>query len=87
MFKLLKIAAAVRDDLRSFFVPSWLNKLKQKMTSMTSERNALCEDQDVCSTEVTFDVMEWAFTADMTNEETGSYIYAYLQSCIKNSQQ
>ncbi len=87
MFKLLKIVAAVRDDLRSFFVPSWFNKLKQKITFIISERNALCEDQDVCSTEVTFDVMEWAFTADMTNEKTGSYIYTYLQSCIKNFQQ
>ncbi len=33
------------------------------------------QDEDVRSTEVTFDVMEWAFTADVTNERTGSYIY------------
>ncbi len=87
MFKLIKIVAGARDDLRSFFVPAWLNKLQQKMAAIISERKALCNDEDACSTEVTFDVMEWAFTADMTNEKTGSYIYTYLQSCVKNVQQ
>jgi hypothetical protein len=84
VFRLLKIATAARDDLRSFYVPSWVNKLKQKMTSIVQERVSLEEEGDARSAEITFDVFEWCFTANMEKSD-GPYIYRYLQECLKNA--
>lgn len=37
--KLLKILTAVRDDLRNFFVPAWLNKASQGRKVYTPSPN------------------------------------------------
>ncbi|CAM9536665.1 unnamed protein product [Chrysoparadoxa australica] len=84
VMKLLKICTAVRDDLRSFYVPAWLNKLKQKMSAIVSERKAVEEESDGRMSEITFDVFEWVFTADV-EQKGGAYIYQYLMQCLKRS--
>lgn len=82
VFKLLKICAAARDDLRNFYVPAWLNKLKQKMDAVVKERTALELESDGRQTAIAFDVFEWAFKVDL-EKPCGAYIYTYLMDCLK----
>jgi hypothetical protein len=92
VFRLLKLATAVRDDLRNFYVPAWLNKLKQKMSAIVAERAEL-EDEDGSRNggaptkggAITFDVFEWAFGVQ-PEVPNSAYIYTYLMACLKSAQ-
>ncbi len=71
--------------MRSVIIKHFINSSMTMNTLMASSPLTLSchilqnvKDQEGRSTEVTFDVMEWAFTADMTNEQTGAYIYTLV---------
>ncbi|CAM9454665.1 unnamed protein product [Pylaiella littoralis] len=81
VMKMLKVLTAVREDLRNFFVPAWLNKLAQKQIAVERERRMLEMEGDGRASRIAFDVFEWVFKCDLTQPK-GAYVYKYLMQCL-----
>ncbi|KAG5182671.1 hypothetical protein JKP88DRAFT_348674 [Tribonema minus] len=74
VYRLVKVCAAARADLRNFYVPAWLNKLRQQMTTHLEGREARAPA-------VAFDIFAWGFAAKVVQPED-AYIYKYLMTCL-----
>ncbi|CAM9206033.1 unnamed protein product, partial [Scytosiphon promiscuus] len=87
VMKMLKILAAVREDLRNFYVPAWLNKasqLAQKQTAVMQERRMAEMEGDGRASRIVFDVFEWVFQCEDAHPKD-SYVYKYLMECLQTS--
>ncbi|CAM9190588.1 unnamed protein product [Ectocarpus sp. 13 AM-2016] len=84
VMSMLKTLTAVRDDLRNFFVPAWLNKLTQKQTAVVQERQMMELEGDGRACRIAFDVFEWVFRSEVTQPKD-AYVYKYLMQCLQAS--
>eukprot|EP00752_Nemacystus_decipiens_P011328 g10066.t1 len=84
VMKVLKTLTAVREDLRNFYIPAWLNKLTQKQTAVVQERHMTEMEGDGRASRIGFDVIEWVFQCDLAQPK-GAYVYKYLMHCLRAS--
>jgi len=81
VFQLVKICSGVREDLKNFYIPAWLNKLMGQTKNMAEASRRPSRNNFV-----RFDLFHWSFTFK-PNSTNGTYIYPYLVQCLKANEQ